>query len=109
MVEHLPKVRLTRSGLEVTPLCIGGGPISSMPDVFGYEVPTERALQTIRTALASPINWIDTAAGCGDGSVEAMIGIVLGELGGVPDGYVVATKADRDLKTGDFSGVQVRR
>jgi D-threo-aldose 1-dehydrogenase len=80
-----------------------------MPDVFGYEVPTERALQTIRTALASPINWIDTAAGYGDGSVERMIGIVLGELGGVPDGYVVATKADRDLKTGDFSGAQVRR
>jgi D-threo-aldose 1-dehydrogenase len=38
-----------------------------------------------------------------------MIGLVLGELGGVPEGYVVATKADRDLRTGDFSGPQVRR
>jgi D-threo-aldose 1-dehydrogenase len=92
MVEHLPKVSLTRSGLEVTPLCIGGGPISSIPDVFGYEVPTERALQTVRSALASPINWIDTAAAYGDGSVERMIGLVLGELGGVPDGYVVAPR-----------------
>ncbi len=109
MVEHLPKVTLTGSGLKVTPLCIGGGPISNLPDVFGYEVPTERALQTIRRALASPINWVDTAAAYGDGSVERMIGIVLGELGGVPDGYVIATKADRDLKTGDFSGSQVRR
>ena len=109
MVEHLPKVSLTRSGLQVTPLCIGGGPMSSMPDVFGYEVPTERALQTIRKAFASPINWVDTAAAYRDGSVERMIGLVLGELGGAPDGYVVATKADRDLKTGDFSGPQIRR
>jgi D-threo-aldose 1-dehydrogenase len=108
-VKHLPKVNLTGSGLKVTPLCIGGGPISNLPDVFGYDVPTERALQTVRSALASPINWIDTAAAYGDGSVERMIGLVLGELGGVPEGYVVATKADRDLKTGDFNGPQVRR
>ncbi|HEY8744979.1 MAG TPA: aldo/keto reductase, partial [Chloroflexota bacterium] len=31
------------------------------------------------------------------------------ELGGVPDGYVLATKADRNLQTGDFSGDQIRR
>jgi D-threo-aldose 1-dehydrogenase len=31
------------------------------------------------------------------------------ELGAVPSGYVIATKADRDLSTGDFSGEQMRR
>jgi D-threo-aldose 1-dehydrogenase len=30
-------------------------------------------------------------------------------MGGLPAGVVLATKADRDLRTGDFSGDQVRR
>ena len=33
----------------------------------------------------------------------------LRELGGLPAGFVLATKADRDLKTGDFSGDQIKR
>jgi D-threo-aldose 1-dehydrogenase len=33
----------------------------------------------------------------------------LRELGGLPAGFVLASKADRDLKTGDFSGQQMRR
>jgi D-threo-aldose 1-dehydrogenase len=109
MTRFLPRQRLTRSGLEVTPLCIGGGPMSSLPAVFGYEVPTEQALATVREALASSINWIDTGASYGRGSGERIIGLVLGELGGVPPGYIVATKADRDLGTGDFSGAQVEK
>jgi D-threo-aldose 1-dehydrogenase len=35
--------------------------------------------------------------------------MVLQELGGLPAGFVVATKADRDLRTGEFSGAQMRR
>ena len=34
---------------------------------------------------------------------------MLREHGGIPDGDVVGTKADRDLTTGDFSGAQMRR
>ena len=30
-------------------------------------------------------------------------------MGGVPPGYILASKADRDLKTGDFSGTQIKR
>src|SRR5437764_1221690 len=30
------------------------------------------------------------------------------ELGGIPEGVVLATKADRDLKTGEFTGDQMR-
>src|SRR5918911_1617929 len=37
------------------------------------------------------------------------IGIVLRERGGLPPGFVLATKADRNLRTGDFSGAQIRR
>ena len=98
-----------KTGLHVAPLAVGGAPLGDMPDTFAYGVSEERALETIRAAFKSPISFIDTAASYGDGESERRIGIVLKELGGVPEGYVVATKADRDLQTGDFSGDQMRR
>jgi len=97
------------TGLRVTNLCLGGAPLGDMPDTFAYSVPEERALETVRALLESPINFIDTAASYGDGEGERRIGIVLKERGGLPPGYVLDSKADRDLKTGDFSGDQMRR
>src|SRR5918912_1199192 len=95
--------------LRVTPLCIGCAPLGDMPETFAYSVAEEQALATLRAAFASPINFLDTAAAYGDGESERLIGIVLREMGGLPAGYVLATKADRDLTTGDFSGEQIKR
>ncbi len=100
---------LGSTGLQVTPICIGTAPLGSMPDTFAYEVPEERALATIRTFFAGPLKLLDTAASYGDGESERRIGIVLRELGGLPPGFVLATKADRDLQTGVFTGAQMRR
>ncbi len=98
------------TGLRVTPLCIGTASLGDMPETFDYSVPEERALETLRASLDSPITFIDTAASYGDGESERRIGLVLRERGGaVPDGVVLATKADRDLHTGDFSGDQIKR
>ncbi|MBX5449184.1 aldo/keto reductase [Thermogemmatispora sp.] len=105
----LPRRALGTTGLQVTPLCIGCAPLGNMPETFAYEVPEERALATIRAVFASPINFLDTAAAYGDGESERRIGIVLRELGGLPAGFVLATKADRNLQTGEFSGPQMRR
>jgi D-threo-aldose 1-dehydrogenase len=80
-----------------------------MPKTFDYEVPEERALATVRAFFAGPFNFLDTAASYGDGESERRIGIVLRELGGLPPGFVLATKADRDLQTGAFTGPQMRR
>ena len=80
-----------------------------MPDTFAYEVGEERALETVRAIFGGPINFIDTAASYGDGESERRIGVVLRELGGLPPGFVLASKADRDLNTGEFSGEQMRR
>jgi D-threo-aldose 1-dehydrogenase len=52
---------------------------------------------------------MDTAASYGDGESERRIGMVLREIGGLPPGFVLATKADRDLHSGDFSGEQFKR
>ena len=100
---------LGNTGLLVSPLCFGCAPLGDMPDTFGFTVAKEQAHETLRAAFESPINFLDTAASYGDGESEARIGEVLRELGGVPPGYVIATKADRDLSTGDFSGEQMRR
>src|SRR5438874_7592248 len=98
---------LGSTGLQVTPICIGTAPLGSMPETFSYEVPEERAIATIRAFFAGPINFLDTAASYGDGESERRIGIVLHELGGLPSGFVLATKADRDLQTGVFTGAQM--
>ncbi len=100
---------LGSTGLQVTPVCIGTAPLGSMPQDFAYEVAEERALATIRAFFASPFNFLDTAASYGDGESERRIGIVLREFSGLPPGYVLATKADRDLQTGIFTGAQMRR
>jgi D-threo-aldose 1-dehydrogenase len=93
----------------VSPLCIGCAPLGDMPEAFAYSVAEERALETVRAAFASPINFLDTAYSYGDGESERRIGLVIRERGGLPPGYVLASKADRSLQTGDFSGDQMRR
>lgn len=100
---------VAKTGLQVTPLCIGCAPLGNMPETFAYGVAEEQALATIRALFASPINFIDTAASYGDGESERRIGLILREHGGVPAGYVLATKADRDLTTGVFTGEQMRK
>jgi D-threo-aldose 1-dehydrogenase len=105
----LPTRPLGGTGLAVTALCVGGGPLGSMPQNFGYEVSAERGVATARRVLDGPINFLDTAAGYSDGESERRIGAALADRGGLPDGFVLATKVDRDADTGDFSGDQVRR
>jgi len=105
----LPLRPLGSTGLSVTPICIGGAPLGDMPETFAYSAPEDQALATIRAAFESPINFLDTAAAYGDGESERRIGIVIKEMGGLPDGFVLATKGDRDLQTDDFSGEQFKR
>jgi D-threo-aldose 1-dehydrogenase len=101
--------RYGSTNLSVTPICIGCAPLGNMPETFAYSVTEANALATVRAFFASQINFLDTAASYGDGESERRIGLVLRELGGVPKGFVVATKADRDLTTLEFSGEQMRR
>lgn len=100
---------LGQTGLSVAPICIGCAPLGDMPETFDYSVSEDRATETLNAVFDSPINFLDTAASYGDGESERRIGEVLKEKGGLPESYVLATKADRDLQTGEFSGEQMRR
>jgi D-threo-aldose 1-dehydrogenase len=104
----LPLRPFGRTELHVTSLCLGCAQLASMTDLFA-PVPEGQALELLRALFQSPIRFFDTAAAYGDGESERRIGLAIGERGGLPEGYVLATKADRDLATRDFSGEQARR
>jgi D-threo-aldose 1-dehydrogenase len=109
VVDPSSRRTLGSTGLSVSPVCVGCAPLGDMPETFDYGVGEEQARETLRAVFESPINFLDTAASYGDGESERRIGDVLKEMGGLPEGVVLATKADRDLTTGDFSGGQMRR
>jgi D-threo-aldose 1-dehydrogenase len=99
---------LGNTGLSVTPLCVGTSALASMPELYGYTVSRERAVETMLEVFDSEINFIDTSNGYGDGEAERRIGDAIRARGGLPPGVVLATKVDPDLVTGDFSGDRVR-
>lgn len=80
-----------------------------MVETFGYAVSDEDAFATIRAALSSPLNYIDTAAWYGDGESERRIGKVLRELGGLPEGALLQTKIGRVPDSGEFTAEVVKR
>jgi D-threo-aldose 1-dehydrogenase len=96
------------TGIEVPPIGVGCAPLGSMPDTFGYSVPEEDALETVRATLDSPIAYLDTAAAYGNGESERRVGIVLRERGGVPQGAVLQTKIGRE-PGGPFDGDSTKR
>ena len=109
MTEGLNKARLGRTNLMVAPICWGTSGLGDMPDTYGYSVDEERAKTTIRAVFDGPANFIDTSRIYGFGRSEERIGAVIRERGGLPKGFVVSTKLDRDPKTNVFDAAQARR
>jgi D-threo-aldose 1-dehydrogenase len=103
----LRPTKLGSTGLKVTPVCVGTSPLGNVP-VYGYETPEDRAIETVLAAFESRFNFLDTAAGYGDGLSERRIGEAIRRRGGLPDGFVVATKVDAHPVTLDYSAAQVR-
>ena len=105
---QIEKVKLGRTGLAVSKLCFGASILGDMPETFGYAVDTDRAMATLKAIFASPVNFIDTARIYGHGRSEERIGRAIREFG-LPEGFVIASKIDRDFETGLFDGPRARR
>lgn len=105
--ELWPRKALGGTGLMTPPLCIGTSELGGLTRIFPNAPGEEEALATARAILDGPIPFLDTAAGYGES--ERRIGVVLRERGGLPPGFVLATKVDPDPETRDYSGAQVRR
>jgi D-threo-aldose 1-dehydrogenase len=100
---------LGQTGLQVSEICFGTSGLGNMPETYGYEVDEERARATIRAILDGPVNVLDTSNNYGFGRSEARIGAVIRERGGLPEGFVVSTKLDRDMDSGRFDAARARR
>lgn len=98
---------LGSTGLQVSAIAAGGGPIGGMPEMFGHDVPERQGIDLVRDLLGSPIRVIDTSNGYSDGRSEQRIGAAVREAGGVPAGFLIGTKVD--ALDGDYSGERVRR
>lgn len=68
---------LGRTGLSVSVVGLGAGPVPAL--MTGTDAGAQR--EVLARAIAAGVNWIDTAAGYGDGRSEASIGRALRELG----------------------------
>lgn len=103
----LPLSPLGSTGLQVTSVTLGGGPLGSMPVLFGNDVPERDAIELVGAALDAGIRTIDTSNGYSAGESERRIGIALREYGTLPADTLVITKVDP--LDGDYSGERVRR
>lgn len=105
----MEKVTLGTSGLSVTPLCFGTSALGSMPGTYGYEVSEATARDTLDAIFDGPVNFLDTSNNYAMGVSETRIGEAIRARGGLPEGFVLATKLDRDMETGRFDADRVRR
>ena len=103
------KVQLGKTGLSVSRLCFGLAPLGDMPDTYGYGVTPDQARATVRTIFDSEVNFLDTSRIYGMGRSEARVGEVIAERGGLPKGFVISTKLDRDFETNVFDAARARR
>lgn len=98
-----------KTGLEVTEIGFGTAPLGGMPDTYGYTVDEATARAAIHAIFDGPVNLMDTSRIYGFGRSEARIGDAIRERGGLPAGFVLSTKLDRDMDTGRFDGARARR
>ncbi len=83
----IPRRPLGRTGLDVSVLALGAGPIPAL--MTGDASDRQRAV--LQRALEHGINWIDTAASYGEGRSEQNLGDSLRDLGAT-DQFHLATK-----------------
>lgn len=105
----MKKRDIGNSGLSVTALGFGASGLGDMPDTYGYSVDEGQARDTVRSIFECPVNFLDTSNNYGFGRSEERIGAVIRENGGLPEGFVLATKLDRDMETGRFDAARVRQ
>ena len=99
---------LGSTGIEVTRLCAGAAAWSPLDHPHGGSDPAESAALAEALFRNEVVRYLDTSNNYGDGESERRIGSALRAAGGIPAGFVLQTKADRDMATGDFSGARMR-
>ncbi|MCU1582965.1 MAG: aldo/keto reductase [Microbacteriaceae bacterium] len=97
------------TGLFATALSCGSGNWTAFRTGEGDKTVGE-SIELIHALFESDsVRFLDTSNNYGLGESERRIGLAIREYGGLPQDFVLQTKADRDMTTGDFSGERMRR
>jgi D-threo-aldose 1-dehydrogenase len=96
------------SGPRVSRIGVGTSPLGGYPEIYGYDVDAARAEATVSRFLTSPVNFLDTSNEYSEGESERRIGRAIQRAGGLPEGVVLATKADPERGAETFDGDRVR-
>ncbi len=100
---------LGATGLSVSRVTAGSATwVKQLPGEEDLPVSDHVAL-VHRIFESGSVRVLDTSNNYGLGESERRIGIAIREYGGLPDDFLLITKADRDMDTGDFSGARMRR
>ena len=105
----MKKNKIKNTDLEVTELSFGTSSLGSMPDTYGYEVPEERAQETLKRFFKGPVNLLDTSRNYGMGESELRIGRAIKNNNGWPNNFILSTKLDRDMNTLGFDKDRARK
>lgn len=108
-VNRIEETELGQTGIKVSRVCFGTGPIGSMPEVYGHGITADEGKDTVRAIFSGPSNFMDTSRNYGAGRAEERIGAVVREMGGLPEGFVLSAKLDRDPETNSFDASAMRR
>lgn len=100
---------LPRSGLSIPAICFGTTALANMPDTYGYSVGEERARATLNAIFDGPFQFLDTSRNYGMGESEKRIGDAIRARGGLPKGFVISSKLDRNMDTMTFDGERAQQ
>ena len=102
-------VTLSPSGLTIPAICFGTTALGDMPDTYGYSVGEDRARATLDAIFDGPIGFLDTSRNYGMGESETRIGNAIRARGGLPKGFVISSKLDRNMDSMKFDGERAQQ
>jgi D-threo-aldose 1-dehydrogenase len=98
------RTTVAKTTLAIPSICFGTSALGDMPDTYGYAVDEARARATLNAIFDNEIGFIDTSRNYGAGRSEARIGAAIAERGGLPKGFIISSKLDRNMETNLFDG-----
>ena len=106
---HATRSPVAKTGLTIPSICFGTSALGDMPDTYGYSVDEARARATLDAIFDGPIGFLDTSRNYGAGRSEARIGAAIKARGGLPKGFVISSKLDRNMENNFFDGDRAER
>ncbi len=100
--------KVASTSLSIPAICFGTSAIGDMPATYGYGVDDARARATLDAIFDSAVGFLDTSRNYGMGKSEERIGTAIRARGGLPKGFIISSKLDRDMSTNKFDASRAR-